>query len=323
VEVSRADVRLQPLARRRLASLGDVGATWLADLPARLDDLADRWQLTLGRAMPGGSASYVVAATTATDEPRVLKLGLPGHSLAGEHRVLAAAGGQGYVRCFAYGQGEEALLLERLGPSLEHTPMPPGAKLDRLVDTLRTAWTVAPADHEPPVGEASGAAKARELHRLVTETDARLPGACRTDVRDLALTYAERRAADSSAPAVVVHGDPHPANALKVRRPRAGSESGWCFVDPDGFVCDPAYDLGVLLRGWTQRLLAVPPEEARLLLRRWSLRVVERSGLGLEAADGAWEWAFLERVSTGLHVTGFGAHEIGATFLDSAAHLLD
>jgi streptomycin 6-kinase len=157
----------------------------------------------------------------------------------------------------------------------------------------------------------------------VTETDARLPGACRTDVRDLALTYAERRAADSSAPAVVVHGDPHPANALKVRRPRAGSESGWCFVDPDGFVCDPAYDLGVLLRGWTQRLLAVPPEEARLLLRRWSLRVVERSGLGLEAADGAWEWAFLERVSTGLHVTGFGAHEIGATFLDSAAHLLD
>ena len=321
--MTRADVRLQPLARRRLASLGDVGAAWLADLPALLDDLAARWQLSLGRAMPGGSASYVVGASTASDEPRVLKVGLPGHSLAGEHRVLAAAEGQGYVRCFAYAHDEEALLLEQLGPSLEHTPMPPGAKLDRLVDTLRTAWAVTPADHEPPRGEAPGAARARELHRLVTETDARLPGACRADVRDLALEYAERRAADSSATSVVVHGDPHPANALKVRRPRPGSESGWCFVDPDGFACDPAYDLGVLLRGWTQRLLAVPPEEARLLLRRWCLRVVERSGLGLEAADGAWEWAFLERVSTGLHVTGFGAHEIGATFLDSAAHLLD
>jgi streptomycin 6-kinase len=122
---------------------------------------------------------------------------------------------------------------------------------------------------------------------------------------------------------VVVHGDPHPANALKVRRPRPGSESGWCFVDPDGFRCDPAYDLGVILRGWTQRVLAVPPEEARLLLRRWCLRVVERSGLDLDAVDRAWEWAFLERVSTGLHVTSFGAHEVGATFLRSAAHLLD
>jgi streptomycin 6-kinase len=142
-------------------------------------------------------------------------------------------------------------------------------------------------------------------------------------VRGLALEYAARRRADSLAPSVVVHGDPHPANALKVRHPRPGSESGWCFVDPDGFRCDPAYDLGVILRDWVQRLADRSPEEARLQLRRWCLRVVERSGLGLDAVDRAWEWAFLERVSTGLHVTDFGAHELGAKFLGSAAHLLD
>jgi streptomycin 6-kinase len=317
VELTTADLRLQPLARRRLASLGDPGAAWMAALPARLQDLAARWQLTLGRPLPGGSASYVVAATTADDEPCVVKVGLPGHSLAPEQRVLAAAGGQGYARCLGHAPEDEALLLERLGPSLEHTPMPPGAKLDRLVDTLRTAWTV-PLQDDSALPDAAGAAKARELEQMVAGWDG-----CRADVREVALEYAARRREDTSASSVVVHGDPHPANALKVRRPRPGSESGWCFVDPDGLRCDPAYDLGVILRGWTQRVLDLPPEDARLLLRRWCLRVVERSGLDLDAVDRAWEWAFLERVSTGVHVTSFGAHEVGATFLRSAAHLLD
>ena len=55
---------------------------------------------------------------------------------------------------------------------------------------------------------------------------------------------------------VVVHGDPHPANALLVRAPRAGAESGYAFVDPEGFLCEPAYDLGVVLRDWNEELLA-------------------------------------------------------------------
>ena len=164
MEDTGADVRLQPLARQRLASLGDAGTTWQTALPARLEALAERWQLALGRPMPGGSASYVVAATTADEQECVLKLGLPGHSLADEHRVLAAADGQGYVRCLNHAPEDEALLLERLGPSLEHTPMPPGAKLDRLVDTLRTAWTVTPKGL-PPEGAAAGATRSTGTRR--------------------------------------------------------------------------------------------------------------------------------------------------------------
>ena len=47
-----------------------------------------------------------------------------------------------------------------------------------------------------------------------------------------------------------MHGDPHPGNLLAVR-PRQGAPKGWCFVDPDGFVADRAYDLGVALRDWS------------------------------------------------------------------------
>ena len=56
------------------------------------------------------------------------------------------------------------------------------------------------------------------------------------------------------------------------------------------------------------------------MLEQWCDRVAERSGLDRQRI---WEWAFLERVSTGLHVSSFGGHAIGARFLGSAELLLD
>ncbi len=61
----RAGIRLQPLVRAKVASLGEVGAAWVAGLPAVLDDLAEQWSLTWERSLPGGSASYVLGATSA------------------------------------------------------------------------------------------------------------------------------------------------------------------------------------------------------------------------------------------------------------------
>jgi streptomycin 6-kinase len=40
---------------------------------------------------------------------------------------------------------------------------------------------------------------------------------------------------------VVCHGDPHAGNVL-----RRGD--GWALIDPDGFVGERAYDLGVVMR---------------------------------------------------------------------------
>jgi streptomycin 6-kinase len=53
-----------------------------------------------------------------------------------------------------------------------------------------------------------------------------------------------------------VHGDAQPPNALRVLASRVGAETGFVFVDPDGFVGDPTYDLGVALRGWCPQILA-------------------------------------------------------------------
>ncbi|HJY25736.1 MAG TPA: aminoglycoside phosphotransferase family protein, partial [Actinomycetes bacterium] len=132
-----------------------------------------------------------------------------------------------------------------------------------------------------------------------------------------ALMYAERRAAFNPAEYVAVHGDPHPGNILRVPRPRPSSDSGWCLIDPDGFLADPAYDLGVAVRDWTHRLTG---PNALAVLQRYCTLLADRTGVDEQRI---WEWGYLERVSTGLYVTAFGADQVGRRLLESAERLVD
>ena len=50
-------VRLQPLTRARVTSMGERGAAWAERLPGRLAGLARDRGLDLGRSLPGGSNS--------------------------------------------------------------------------------------------------------------------------------------------------------------------------------------------------------------------------------------------------------------------------
>ena len=308
--------RLQPLTRARVASLGEAGAAWLEALPTILAELAELWSVTLGRPLPGGSASYVVSANTREGAPRVVKVVLPDPDLADEARTLRAAGGIGYAVLHAHDPARGALLLEALGDSLERSRLPPERRIAVLAATLRSAWRV-PLSSAPLVTDVADD-KAAGLRTLVVELDARLGGRCDPRVLRQAVEYADRRAAEFDPErCVVVHGDPHPANALRVTHPRPGAESGYVFVDPDGYRCDPAYDAGVVLRDWTGQLGG---SQARAVLERYCGLLADHTGL---AWQRIWEWGFLERVSTGLYVTGFGAERIGAAFLRSAEALVD
>ncbi|WP_343061579.1 aminoglycoside phosphotransferase family protein [Nocardioides luti] len=295
-----------------MASLGEAGRAWAEGLPGVLAELAEQWGLTLGRALPGGSASYVVSATTRDGAPRVVKLVLADPDLADESRTLVAAEGRGYAHLFDHDVERGALLLEALGPSLDRAVLPVERKLEILARTLAEAWTV-PLGTAPVL--APGEDKGSTLHQMVVDLDARHPGACDPEVLAQALAYAEARAAAHDPDAcVVVHGDAHAANALRVDVPRPGAASGYVFVDPDGFRADPAYDLGVTLRDWK-----VTDDRPRAELERLCALLAGQAG---SDEQRVWEWAFLERVSTGLYVTDFGAESMGRWFLESAARLL-
>lgn len=301
---------LPELLSQKVARLGDQGAEWLAGLPSLIAELEQRWSITVGPALSGGTAAYVARARTADGRDAVLKLAISGLDGADQIRTLAAARGRGYARLLAHDEGREAMLLEALGPSMDTLGLSPERQIVLLCRTLREAWTVSrPATREPE--------KAAQLGRMVGELWDKLGRPCKERVIEQALVFAKRRAAAFDLDrCVVVHGDPHPGNALRVPAPRAGAESGFVFVDPDGFLADPAYDLGVVLRDWGPQLLAADDPVA--LARRYCRLLASESRLD----EGAiWEWGFLERVSTGLYVLDFGAEDMARPYLATAERL--
>ena len=268
------------------------GDRWVAQLPATIAALEDRWGIRVGARMAGGTASYVATAVTAAGEPAVVKISVPGVDFDREVRTLRAAAGRGYVRLLAADLDRCAALLETLGGRLADSGLPPERQLAVVADLLPRAWEV-PRDGLAPTDKAAG------LAEFVGSFD-------RSAVVGEALRCAERRsAAYDPDRCVVVHGDAAAANVL--RRPG----EGWVFVDPDGFVGDPAYDRGVAVRDWCDELLAAA--DPRTLLRSYCLV------LGGDP-DATWDWGFLERVSTGLYVASLGGD--GRPHLDSAARLL-
>jgi streptomycin 6-kinase len=272
------------------------GDRWAAELPDVLAELAVRWNITVGTALDGGTSSYVAEARTATGDPAVLKISVPGVDLDRQARTLLAAAGRGYVRVLAVALDREAILLEPLGESLDRSGMPPERQLAVLAALLPLAWQV-PDPGGPPLDKAAELAEFLTTHR-----DRR-----HARVVDEALRCAERRsAAFDPDRCVVVHGDAATPNVL--RRPG----DGWVFVDPDGFVGDPAYDRGVAARDWCAELLAAA--DPRALLRSYC------EVLGAEPAV-TWEWAFIERVTTGLYIQSLGGE--GTPHLASAHALLD
>jgi streptomycin 6-kinase len=300
---------------QKAASLGKDGEAWLAGLPERIAHLEARWSVTVGEALAGGSAAFVARVRTADGGDAVLKVALPDPLFRTQAQVLERARGRGYARLLGVDLEHDALLLESLGPSLEQLGMPAERQLEILCAMLTRAWEVPPLE-EPT--QTAVEAKARGLHALVDRLWVELGRPCPEAVVRQALRFAERRvAAAEPGRAVLVHGDPHPANALQVKTPRASAEAGFVFVDPDGFLAEPAYDLGVVLREWSSELLA---GDAPSVARRYCQLLASHTGV---EAQAIWEWGFLERVSSGLYALSFGAEELGRPFLTTAERLLD
>jgi streptomycin 6-kinase len=301
--------QLPVLVHQKLAGLGEAGERWLAGLPDLIEEVRRQWSLTVGEPLAGGSAACVLRARTGDGRDAVLKLAIPGEDFTGQARTLGAAEGRGYARLLACDLDRNAMLLEALGPAMDLAAEP---AIEALCQTLRQAWQV-----PRPAGLTVGEEKAGQLGRMVARLWESLGRPCSERVVEQALRFAEKRSLSYDLDScVVVHGDPHPGNALRVLVPRAGAEAGFVFVDPDGFLCDPAYDLGVVLRDWCSQLLAAEPMP---LARRYCRLLAAHSGIDETAI---WEWGFLERVSTGLFILDLGAEELGRPFLDTAERLL-
>jgi streptomycin 6-kinase len=281
---------------------GAHGLAWLADLPDRMRRMRDRWDLVFDEVCEGGTAALAVRVRAA-GRSAVLKLAAPGTGFGRQLRTLAAARGRGYAYLYAYDLAESAALLEPLGTALAGSGLPAVDRHAVLAALLRDAWRV-------PRPATTGPGPAERLAFWIRRLDA--PAA----LAGPALRYAGLRDA-SSTPKVVCHGDPHPGNALAVPAPRAGADTGYALIDPAGVVAEPAYDAGlVVARSDPRRVLDAP--DATALVRADCAALAAATGTDPQAV---WEWAFVERVASGVHLRRFGDPEAGRAYLDCAAVL--
>ncbi|MBV1855240.1 aminoglycoside phosphotransferase family protein [Catellatospora tritici] len=308
-------IDLPERVQRTARSKGAEGRRWLDRLPDDVLHLCGTWSLTLGGALDGGSLAYVARVRTGDGGDAVLKVSPPGPDVDAQVKTLLAADGHGYARLYAHDLARGALLLEPLGAPLSAAGLPVAQVLDLSATVLSQAWRT-PLPESAVV--APGEDKASGLIELITVLWSELGRPCSQELVERALRYARRRAeAFDPDRSVVCHGDPHPGNVLAVPSPRAGAECGYVLVDPDGFVDDPAYDLGVVIREWTAEVLTAADPVG--LLRGYCARLAAATGVD---AQRIWEWGFVERVSSGLYLMRHGHEEYGREFLASGERLL-
>ena len=277
-----------------------VGAqAWLDGLGDLVAQLERDWQIEIGPAYQGGSEAFVAPATLADGSEAVAKLTIPRPGNAAQHeaRVLELANGEGCARLLRSDVAREALLLEKLGPSLNDLGVPFAERQEILCATAMRVWRPAAG-----FGFPTGAEKGQWLIDFVTTQWEALDRPCSERAVNYAIGCARRRiAAHDDERSVLVHGDVHEWNALQ-------SGDGFKLIDPDGLLAEAEYDLGILIREDPLELLQGDP-------RARSRRLAQRSGLDEVAI---WEWGAIERVSTGLMCTQIDLQPVGRQMLEAA-----
>lgn len=270
--------RSEPFARHMVELYGEKGEEWLRALPGLLQQLAERWSLTLLPPFPELSYNYAAPAlrhgANGSGEEVVLKVGVPNRELTTEIAALNQYGGRGCVRLLEADQELGAMLLERLQPGTMLTSIEDDEEATRIsAEVMLQLWRPAPCCHAfPTVADwAAGLKKLRPFFGGTGPFPPRLLEMAESFFADLLSTTAEP---------VLLHGDLHHYNILRAQR------APWLAIDPKGLVGDPGFEVYALMHnpaGLSQhsnltalyaRRLAILSEalgQDRQRLLRWSL----------------------------------------------------
>ncbi|MFI7602024.1 aminoglycoside phosphotransferase family protein [Actinoplanes sp. NPDC049681] len=282
---------------------------WLAALPGLIDEVRDRFGLTLGAALDGGSCSWVAPATLPDGTPAIVKIGWPHREMYAEPAALRLWAGRGAVRLLGHDPGRHALILQRCDPGgrLADDARPASERLRVGAGLLRLLWSAGLPEASPADPIESLVDVTADWADLVEERMARLrpgydPGLVAEGARLL-------HDLPASAPhEVVVHGDFNPGNIL-------ATGGGWLAIDPKPMIGDPAYDLWPLLDQVDDPYAY--PDPARILRDRIALLAGE---LDLDPARIA-AWCVARKVESALWAAHHGRPAEGTAQLHGA-HIL-
>jgi streptomycin 6-kinase len=185
------------------------------------EELAARWQLTLGEQFPAGAGGRVYRVARADGTPAVLKLWHPHREALQEGDALERIDGDGAIRVLERDDAEHALLLELCDPGTPLSTLGTERAMDVLVGLLPRLWK-----------DASG------FHTLVDEVE------CWADLGELAGRELDRarELAASQGDLVLCNQDLHGDNVLAAQR------EPWLVIDPKPLAAEREFQAAPILR---------------------------------------------------------------------------
>lgn len=298
--------KIPPLVVSRAKSAGAVGEAWLAGLDSVISELEATWHISVGETLSGGTHAFVGYADGEHGEKYVLKIDMP-ENLGGEFsrgiNVLKMADGHGFPKLYAYDLKRKSCLLERLGKPIRQPGCSVQRQLEKICSALEKVWKIPVTDEDLPDGEAS----VSWFREFLGETWEKLNRPCSQKVMDQAFAYLRSREKTlNPSEYVLLHGDAHGRNTLETL-----SGDGCKLIDPDGIFYEKAYDLGVLMREWTEEYDQFPLEKGK---ERCNY-LHQLTGVPEQAI---WEWGYLQTVSTGFVLLQIGQEKTGQQMLRTA-----
>ncbi|WP_369183914.1 aminoglycoside phosphotransferase family protein [Streptomyces sp. Y1] len=262
----------EAFGRATVAREGEPGAAWVAELPRIVDELLERWGCSPDGEVTHGGVGLIVPVRRPATGPAVLKVSFPHPGNVHEPDAFAAWCGRGAVRLHERDDPRFAMLLERAHPATL-AELPDADQLVTVAGRLNHRLAVPAPPELPRLSERTDTWE-RELRRDAAELAHTMPASV------VAAAVATVRELGPGQPDTLVHGDLHARNILRADR------EPWLAVDPKGYVGDPAYDAGTLLKSRAltligtddphravRRVLDVFAEAAELdreRVRRWS-----------------------------------------------------
>ena len=205
-------------------------AKWLETLPATIEELAQRWSLTVGSPIDGDQAtcSWVAYATRSDGARVVLKIGMPHMEARDEIAGLRFWNGHAMVRLLDFDVALNAMLLERCEPGSSLRERSEAEQDVVIAGLLVRLWRPVSATAEfRPLSEMIAVWRQEILIGEREWTDASL-------VREGIRVFDEL--IQSTTTHVLLATDLHAGNVLRAQR------EPWLAIDPKPFVGDPAYD---------------------------------------------------------------------------------
>jgi len=308
---------LPELVQLKARAQGAEGERWLRDLPELIDEVQAEWHLAVTSVLPGGTSAVVAEVITRAGEDAILKIAMPdglrgNPSFAHELQALLLGAGSGYVHLLRHDLARRAMLLEKLGPSMASFELGDDAEMAAIAATLQEGWRRVDEPWPLPTGQW----KATWLGNDIAQSLHELPASCHRRTAFTALAFARARAeAFDPSVAVLIHGDAHPHNVLL--DPSRPSPRRYKLVDPEGLVSEPAHDLAIPLRAFA------PQGRSGQSLRDRGLELcsVLSDATGVDPRP-IWEWAFIERVTSGLFLDRLGDTDQATELLGVANELV-